>query len=191
MPPPAKHRDAIVDAAVRLFRQKGYAATGLAEIVEASGAPKGSVYHYFPGGKAAIGAAAVREAGRRVLGTVRGLAESTQSAGELVTAHAELLAAWMAQSGYRDGAPMTTVLLENAPQDGPITAAGQDALRAWSGELAARLERDGVASDRAQRLASLTLSALEGALVQARVEQSGLPLIIAAQELSRLYLASV
>lgn len=187
MPPLTRHRDAIIDAAVRLFRQKGYAATGLADIVEASGAPKGSVYHYFPGGKAEIGEAAVREAGRRVLETVRGLADSAASAGDLVKAHAALLGDWMAKSGYRDGAPMTTVLLENAPQDAAITAAGREALGAWAGELTACLTRDGASPEQAERFASLTLSALDGALLQARVEQSRSPLDIAAEELSRLF----
>lgn len=187
MPPLTRHREAIIDAAVRLFRQKGYAATGLADIVEASGAPKGSVYHYFPGGKAEIGEAAVREAGRRVVETVRGLAASASSAGDLVKAHAALLGDWMAKSGYRDGAPMTTVLLENAPQDPAITAAGREALGAWADELAACLIRDGVSGAQAERFASLTVSALDGALLQARVEQSRRPLDIAAEELSRLF----
>ena len=190
MAPPRKHREAIVDAAVRLFRQKGYAATGLADIVEASGAPKGSLYHYFAGGKPAIGEAAVREAGRRVLVTVRDLGAKAGSAGELVRAHAELLANWMAQSGYRDGAPMTTVLLENAPQHPGITEAGREAHEAWTAELKARLQADGVDGARAARLASLTIAALEGALVQARIEQSSRPLVVAAEELDSLYHAA-
>ena len=190
MAPPRKHREAIVDAAVRLFRQKGYAATGLADIVDASGAPKGSVYHYFAGGKPAIGEAAVREAGRRVLATVQELGATSRSASQLVRKHAELLATWMAQSDYRDGAPMTTVLLENAPQHPGITQAGREALEAWAGELRSRLEADGIDAVRAGRLASLTIAALEGALVQARVAQSGRPLTVAAEELGRLFAAS-
>jgi TetR/AcrR family transcriptional regulator, lmrAB and yxaGH operons repressor len=190
VPPPPKHFDAIVDAAVRLFRQKGYAATGLADIVAASGAQKGSLYHYFPGGKAAIGAAAVQEAGRRILETVRELAASSASAGDLVKAHAGLLAQWMGASGYRDGAPMTTVLLENAPGDEAITAAGRQALGAWSRKLETKLRSDRIEAERAARLASLTISALDGALVQARVEQSPRPLHVAAEELAALFKAA-
>jgi TetR/AcrR family transcriptional repressor of lmrAB and yxaGH operons len=188
--PPRKHREAIVDAAVRLFRQKGYAATGLADIVEASGAPKGSVYHYFPGGKPEIGEAAVREAGRRILVTVQDLGAKASSAGELVRGHAELLAKWMAQSGYRDGAPMTTVLLENAPQHSGITQGGRDAHEAWMAEIRVRLEASGIGGAQAARLASLTVAALEGALIQARIEQSARPLTVAAEELDRLFQAS-
>ena len=71
----AKHREALLAASVRLFRQKGYAATGLAEILAESGAPKGSLYHYFPGGKAEIGAEAVKLAGKTVTRTLKELAE--------------------------------------------------------------------------------------------------------------------
>jgi TetR/AcrR family transcriptional repressor of lmrAB and yxaGH operons len=61
----AKHRDAIVQSAVALFRKQGYAGTGLSDILGASGAPKGSLYYYFPNGKISIGVAAIEFAGTR------------------------------------------------------------------------------------------------------------------------------
>jgi TetR/AcrR family transcriptional repressor of lmrAB and yxaGH operons len=186
MPAPPKHREAIVDAAVTLFRQKGYAASGLNDIVALSGAPKGSLYHYFPKGKAQIGAAAVTEAGRRIVAMVEKLAASAPSAGVLVAAHAALLAGWLAASGFRDGAPMTTVLLETAPAEPEITAAGAEAFGAWRAILIRRLLADGHAPDRAERLATLAIAVLDGAMVQARVARSGAPLTDAAAELRRL-----
>lgn len=177
-----KHRNAIINAAVTLFRRKGYAATGLSDIVEMSGAPKGSVYHYFPSGKASIGEAAVEEAGARVAETVQQLSDTTNSAGELVKAHAKLFAKWMTQSGYRDGSPITTVLLENAPADAAITAAGRHAHDSWRRILSAKLVADGFPKRRADRLAILGTAALDGALIQARVEQSGTPLLVVADE---------
>src|ERR1700759_4433398 len=101
----------MVESAVWLFRRQGYAATGLAEILAASGAPKGSLYHYFPGGKAEIGAAAVRRAGERVTATLTHLASSSSGAGELLARYLVLLAGWMRMSGFRDGCPITTTLL--------------------------------------------------------------------------------
>jgi len=190
MPAPPKHRQAIVDAAVTLFRQRGYSATGLADIVELSGAPKGSLYHYFPQGKAQIAEAAVREAGRRVVATVDELAAQSRSAGELVKAHARLLAGWMAQSGYRDGSPMATVLLEAAPWDPAITAAGREAQAEWRRTLTAKLVEDGFPRPRAERLAVLAIAVLDGALIQARVSQSGEPIEAAAAELDALISAA-
>jgi TetR/AcrR family transcriptional regulator, lmrAB and yxaGH operons repressor len=181
-----KHRHAIVDTAVRLFRQKGYSGTGLSEIVEASAAPKGSLYHYFPGGKAAIAEEAVREAGRRVAKTIRELAAGRRSTGELLIAHAGLLSKWMEQSGFRDGCPITTVLLEMAPDDAAITEAGREAYAARLEAVRERLRLDGVPPARAERLATLCTSALQGALIQARVERSGEPILAAAAELDLL-----
>ena len=57
-----KHRDNLIYTAARLFRQQGYAATGINDILREAGAPKGSFYHYFPGGKEELGAAAIRHA---------------------------------------------------------------------------------------------------------------------------------
>ena len=61
----ARHREALVRTAMRLFRRQGFSGTGLQEILAESGAPKGSLYHYFPGGKEAIGAAARSATGTR------------------------------------------------------------------------------------------------------------------------------
>ena len=44
-------RQDAIEAAVRLFRTQGYSATGLTQLLEESGAPKGSFYFHFPGGK--------------------------------------------------------------------------------------------------------------------------------------------
>lgn len=58
LPPEAATRDRLVIVAAQLFRQKGYAATGLSEVLAAAGVPKGSLYHHFPEGKADLARAA-------------------------------------------------------------------------------------------------------------------------------------
>lgn len=186
MPAVPKHRQPITDAAVRLFRRKGYAATGLNEIVEVSGAPKGSLYHYFPEGKASIAVAAVNEAGRRVANTVEKLTLECDSTADLLRAHARLLSGWMRKSGFRDGCPITTALLELAPANRSVAEAGRNAYAIRVGLLRDKLLADGFSQSRAQRLATLCTSALQGALVQARVERSGAPIEIAADELAEM-----
>jgi TetR/AcrR family transcriptional repressor of lmrAB and yxaGH operons len=186
MPATPKHRQPIINAAVALFRKRGYSATGLNDIVDSSGAPKGSLYHYFPGGKASIAVAAVEEAGRRVADTVAKLASETPSTGELLRGHARLLAGWMRKSGFRDGCPITTVLLELAPEDRAVTQAGREAYIARLALLKEKLMADGFQAERAERLAVLCVSAIQGALIQARVERTGTPLEVAADELARM-----
>ena len=183
MPSVPKHRQPIIDAAVTLFRRQGYSTTGLNEIVAASGAPKGSLYYYFPKGKASIAVAAIEEAGLRVERTVRDLADKTPSTAVLLLEHARLLARWMKASRFRDGCPITTVLLELAPGDRGVAAAGRKAYAARLAVTVAKLEADGFDPKTAEALAVLCVSALQGALIQSRVEQSGSPLITTAEQL--------
>jgi TetR/AcrR family transcriptional regulator, lmrAB and yxaGH operons repressor len=187
MPAPGRHRTAIVESAVRLFRRQGYAATGLNEILEMSGAPKGSLYHYFPGGKTEIGAAAVQAAGEKVTATLREVAAVATGPGDLMARYIKLLAGWMAQSGYRDGSPITTTLLETVPEQPAIRKAGAAALDAWVEVIAAKARACGIAPARAERLARFSIAALEGALIQCRVAGEGAPLLDVAAELNALF----
>lgn len=59
-------RERIINAASDLFQTYGYSAVGLNAIVDASGAPKGSLYYYFPGGKEELALESVRLAGERI-----------------------------------------------------------------------------------------------------------------------------
>lgn len=186
MPRPAIHRQPIVDAAVTLFRRQGYAATGLADIIALSGAPKGSLYHHFPRGKSAIAVAAIEEAGLRAVASLERLSDQAPDFATLVTLHARQLAGWMENSGYRSGCPITTVLLELAPQDRAVSDAGRTAFAARAKILSRRLEQEGWGYDAALRMARTCLATLQGALVQSRIERSRRPLLSAAGELTGL-----
>ena len=98
-----RHKEAIVVAAVRLFRKHGYASTGLLDILKESEAPRGSLYHHFPGGKAAIGVAAIQAAGKTVLATLQKLAAETNNPAELVARYFGMVASWMEESSFHDG----------------------------------------------------------------------------------------
>lgn len=181
-----KHREAIVAAALVLFRRQGYAATGVNDIVKLSGAPKGSLYHYFPDGKLSIAEAAVRQGGANAAATLAELEKNGKSAAKLVRGYGKLLAKWMAKSHFRDGSPISAVLQETAPDNKKISTAGVEAFASWRAPIVARLTASGVGAGRAERLAMLVIAALEGSLVQARVEQSANPIKAVAQELEEL-----
>jgi TetR/AcrR family transcriptional repressor of lmrAB and yxaGH operons len=179
VPTTPQHREAIVAAAAQLFRRQGYAATGLNQIVATSGAPKGSLYHYFPDGKSQLATEVVRYAGDRVATTLTALVAEQPSVGAALRGYAELLVGWLDESDYRDGSPITTALLELAPQEPTVTTAGREVIAGWSGLLTDGLVAEGVDVDRAARLAGLALAALEGSLVRARVEQDGAAVVSA------------
>jgi TetR/AcrR family transcriptional repressor of lmrAB and yxaGH operons len=185
LPAKPKHRDAIVAAAVKLFRRQGYAATGLMQIVEVSGAPKGSVYHYFPAGKGAIGAAAVGRAGNTVTATIAAL-PAGERPGDFLREYVRLLAGWMRASGFRDGSPIASTVLEQAAEDDDIAGAARAAYGAWRSTMTARLEAAGLAGEDATRVALLAVVALEGSLILARAERSDAPILRAGEAVAAM-----
>jgi len=187
MTPNNPHRRNIVIAAQRLFRRQGYAATGINDIIGKSGAPKGSLYYYFPAGKEQIAVAAIEGAGGLVADTFRDLAERASGPTDFIHTYLTLLGQWLEMSGYRDGCPIATTLLETAPESSAITDAGRNVLDDWRQILADMLIRHGVDEDTAPADANLIMSAIEGAMLLARTEQSRKPLQDVADRLSRLY----
>ncbi|MCW7540605.1 TetR/AcrR family transcriptional regulator [Aquabacterium sp. A7-Y] len=181
-----KHREALVASAAHLFRRRGYNATGIQDILRHSGAPRGSLYHYFPRGKVEIAAAAVRFAGEQVRLSLLSLRREHAHPADLMRAYAQLLGDWMEVSRFRDGCPVTTTLLELAADVPEVAASGRQALAAWAEVFEQELLAHGAEPARAGRIAQLAISALEGALVQARVLASRAPIENAADEMARL-----
>lgn len=182
----AKHEKALVQAAAVLFRKQGYAATGTAEILKRSGAPRGSLYHYFPDGKEGIGAAALEAASKVASRTFRTLAAETKDPADFVRAYAALLAGWMEKSDYTDGCPVATTVLETVPQSTIITPVAQASFAHWQRTVRDMLLSHGWPGGRARSTATLILSSFEGALIMARVERSSRPILDTADELAEL-----
>jgi len=181
-----KHRDRLVRTAAALFRQHGYAGTGINDILKTAEAPKGSFYHYFPGGKEELGAEAVRYAGAVVTRTLEDLHREHTVPSAALRAYGDLLAGWLADSDYRDGCPLATTVLEVTPQSEPITVAARDAYAAWRQALATMINPADPDGPSPQRLASLAVSALEGALIQARVARDPAPIQDACEQVAAL-----
>lgn len=171
----------------RLLRKQGFAATGLNQLVAESGAPKGSLYHYFPGGKDEVAVEAIILAGSLVHGTLEGLRHTEQRPADLIRAYGSLLEGWMKKSGYSDGCPITTTLLEVATEKPEIAAVGREAFSAWQAVFATALRDDGVAASRADNLALAAIMMIEGALILSRVARDPHPIRIATGEIAALF----
>ena len=65
-------RTKLIDTAHRLLRSQGLRETGLNEIIQESGSPRGSIYHHFPGGKEQLFIEALQDAGEKVAENIRG-----------------------------------------------------------------------------------------------------------------------
>ncbi len=179
-------RKAFLDATGVLLRRQGYAATGLSEIVERSGAPRGSLYFHFPGGKEELAVAAMERSGEALRRAIAATMQAPGATGEAVAALIDALAAGLEASGYRDGCPIATVALETAAGSELLRAAAARIFDAWLAELQDALRRDGVEPAAAERRAMLALSAIEGALLLSRARRDTAPLRAVRDELAQI-----
>lgn len=164
------HKANIIFAAITLFRRQGYAATGLQQILTQSGAPKGSLYHYFPGGKEQLAATAVRVAGTMVADTLTEIASEAVSFPDFLSRYLYMLAGWLEDSDFQDGCPIATVLLESVPGSELIADTGRSIIDDWLMIITGVLARDGLENPEQQ--ARGVLAAVEGGLMLARVQRS-------------------
>jgi TetR/AcrR family transcriptional repressor of lmrAB and yxaGH operons len=175
----ARTRDKLVDATAALLERQGYHATGLAEIVAASGAPRGSLYFHFPGGKDELARLALEASSARWRAKIDAIVDAAPDLGTAVYDVCVALADELAASHYEHGCPVAAVALEAAATSGEIRRAVAAHSAAWQDALARRV---GGARD----LATLVLAAIEGAHVLAKVQRSREPLLAVGRMLRAL-----
>jgi len=167
-----------------LLQEQGYPGTGLNEIIRRSGAPKGSMYHYFPGGKEALGAAALELAGEEIRAQLVALGDLPPA--EAIVRSAEILGRELAASGFGAGSPVATVALEMSSASDVLREACAKVYDVWHQLLQENLMRAGVPETTARAAAMVTLSTIEGALLLSRVQRSLEPLQRATEVLALL-----
>jgi TetR/AcrR family transcriptional repressor of lmrAB and yxaGH operons len=180
-------RDDFIDATAHLLRRQGYAATGLKEITARSGAPRGSLYFHFPGGKEQLAVAAMERAGEQLRAGIEATVVSCNDVGEALARLIDVMTAGLERSGFEQGCPIATVTLEAATASEGIRSAADQVFNSWLHVLAERLESAGFEPDAARRRATLVLAAIEGALILARAHASTGPLIAVRAELIALH----
>lgn len=176
-------RDAMLDSAIALFSARGVAATSLRDVVAHSGAPRGSIYHHFPGGKAELAQDATRRAGdlmARLVTQVVGSADPVAAVDAIVDHWSRVLL----ESDFGTGCPVAAAALSTDETTTARDAAGV-AFSTWEQALAGALADSGVPHDQAADRAALIISAVEGALLVSRARRTDAPLRAVGRELVR------
>lgn len=139
-------------------------------MIESTGAPRGSIYHHFPGGKAQLAGEAVDYVGS----LARGAIEASLNDDDPIAAQRAFVELWRAdfeRSGHRAGCPIVAVAVENHDEPPELLDAAARAFERWRTAFAASLSDAGVPPERATRLATLVVSAVEGAIVLSRAQR--------------------
>ena len=179
-------RDKMIEKTCELLEAQGYHATGLNQILEESRTPKGSLYYYFPGGKEALAAEAITSMGQEVQERIETTLAATEAPGAAVRQFILRVAHHVQASEFRAGGPITTVALEAATTSERLNTACEEVYQAWQATFEAKFEESGLTPADAERLATLVIASLEGAIILSRTRRSTAPLEHAAASMARL-----
>ena len=177
-------RERMLEAAIDLMRGSGLSGAGINDIVRESGAPKGSVYHFFPAGKLSIAAEALALYSQRVQDFIAEALESRETPEERIRALFAAFARRVEAGGYLKSCAVGAVSLDlDGEMEGlrPVLA---DALDEWIEVVAARVDLGDPRRTRA--FAGLVMTAVEGAYVRSRAERSKRPFLEAGEWLAEL-----
>ena len=176
-PRESKRRDGralLLKGARQLLAEKGYAGMELRDVAERGEAPRGSIYHHFPGGKVQL----AREAAELEGTTIRDLIErSLEERGlkQTLTMFGEIFRRRAKDHPERIGCPVAAAALAR-PEDPELAAVATAAFQSWEGPIAAALRDEGVNARDAETFAGLVVSTVEGALLRMRAAGSQEPL---------------
>lgn len=167
--PVSDTRSRILKAAQQLFRKRGYHGTGLNDILELAQAPKGSMYHHFPGGKEQIGVCVINNLTDGLIALF--MQSDVRSAHAMLLQVGEQLVVVAEKTNFEICALYSSFVAERAasPQLSEAVSAGYGRM---IDTLAQRLVQDGIPARLAMEKAQIAVALLEGGslLAQARLD---------------------
>lgn len=182
-------RERMVASAALLIRERGAHSTAIADVLAASGAPRGSAYHYFPGGRTQLVCEAVDFAADYIAGKMTEVSGGVEMLDHLVAHYRKHLIA----TEFRAGCPVLAVAIEadsdNPDRTAPMIDRAAAAFRGWNRVIVGQLVAAGIGAERAGEIAVLFVASLEGALVLAQAVRSVDPLDVVHRQLRDLLLA--
>lgn len=176
-------KDEIIQAAARLMQEKGYVGTGLNDIIQQSGAPRGSIYYHFPNGKEQIALEAVRWTKEIVTNFI---CEELSKYEDALTAIQEFVldsSKRFEENRYFAGVPISALILETSSTSENLRAACEEAFEAWSQVFTKKLQKCGYEAEIARKLGGVINTMIQGALVVALASKQGQPLCTTAEML--------
>jgi TetR/AcrR family transcriptional repressor of lmrAB and yxaGH operons len=186
---PTSPRTKLVLTTLDLLRRSGLSGAGINQVVNASRAPKGSVYHYFPDGKQQLVSEALHEAGRTVGANFHSIFSQRTRVADKVRVLFSRTAAALAANEFAKGCPVAAVTLDLDRQSEPLRRVCEQIFDDWVAAMAHGLD-DLPAGDR-RAVAQLILATLEGGLILARARGTAEPLIQSGNALATLLAARV
>jgi AcrR family transcriptional regulator len=178
MPRRSDARQKMIVSQALLQRERGVAGTALPDVLEHSGAPRGSIYHHFPEGRAQL----AEEATAWAASFITKRLEKSLAEGDVVQALDLFVSDWLVvlrDTEFGAGCPVVAGALD------PTTRrAAAEGFHSWEQLLTDALAAAG--ADNPEALAVTFIASIEGAIVLSRAEGTTRPLERTADQLRSL-----
>ena len=175
----------MVVSTAALLREYGASATSIDRVLLHSGASRGSVYHYFPEGRAQLVGEAVDLAGEYMGRKIEAMTEADDPVHSL-DALFDYWRVQLVENDFRVGCPIVAVAVETNDDAPQLTRSAAAVFGRWQDALGSVLVRGGLPEERGRRLASMIIAAIEGAIIICRTQRSLDPLDATAAEIHDL-----
>ncbi|GKV69724.1 putative HTH-type transcriptional regulator YxaF [Sporosarcina sp. NCCP-2716] len=173
-------REKMLEAATRLFHLKGYHATGVNQILQESGAPKGSLYYHFPGGKEQLAAEAIQLSGQLIAGDIRVHLDKYEDA---VQAFQQLIQFIAGQFERIDGllelptVPLGLLAAETAQVNEHLRQTCEETFGMWESLYIGKLLQCGYSDERARVISTSMIALIEGSVTLSLTRNTNGPLL--------------
>jgi TetR/AcrR family transcriptional regulator, lmrAB and yxaGH operons repressor len=178
-------RERMIETTAGLVHRRGFHGTSLNEILLESGAPRGSLYYHFPGGKEDLVLQATRQGIANVTRLLREVLTGSHDLADGVRSFVEAAAHMLRDSRFVFGCPVAPIVLDS-PESSALAEVCQEAFEEWRQVLVEGLGSGGIERGRAESLATVVVCALEGGLLLARARRDIAPLDAIAEELASM-----
>jgi TetR/AcrR family transcriptional regulator, lmrAB and yxaGH operons repressor len=179
-------RAKLFDTTGQLFRAQGFHATGIDDVLRLSGVPRGSLYHYFPGGKDQLTIETLAHVATQMQERMSNLLSSSDDPMKALLTLLDVTAKSLIDSDFRNGCPIAAVTLDAASERNSVRKACEQGLDSWLAMFTEHFKRAGLREKRAKTFATLVLAAIEGGLILSRAQKSCEPLTAIAEEFTHL-----
>ncbi|EGW40936.1 TetR/AcrR family transcriptional regulator [Desulfosporosinus sp. OT] len=180
-----KTKDILIEVASQLFRIRGYDGVGLNDIIEESGIPKGSLYHYFPKGKEELAIVAINHTKEAVTSEIQKILARFEDPIKALQAHILQLSEHFGELDI-SGLPIGTIAAEKYSTSEPIRIACQSAFEDWQSTYVNKLLESGYSEQQSKDLSIVINAMVEGGILLSLTTKNGKPLQVIAEQIPLL-----
>jgi TetR/AcrR family transcriptional repressor of lmrAB and yxaGH operons len=179
-------REKVLATATRLFQTQGYNATGIKEILEESGSPKGCLYYYFPNGKEELALEAIKLATDFIKRTVRQAFDKYSDPADGIQYIIEMMIKDLEQENKNFGLSVSLIALETYSTNGKLSNACKEAFIALEEVFSEKLMESGYDRAGVQELSMMIQIIIEGALIVSAAKKDTRSLVLANKQINAL-----